>query len=265
MIKKPLFSIITVTFNAAGVIEDTLDSIRLQRMHDYEYIVVDGASRDDTLEHVKQSGIAPLRIISERDRGIYDAMNKGLKLAQGEYLIFLNAGDSFAGDDALTRLANKAGEDDFDILYGQTQIVDKEHRVLGSRHLTAPGELSADSFKQGMLVCHQAFVVKRTVAPLFDLQYRFSADYDWCIRCLKSSRRNGYVGDRPIVNFLIAPTGTTESNHRASLKERYHIMCKYYGTLPTIIRHLSFIPRYLAEKRRKRRLGKRGECNSCNT
>ena len=247
-----LFSIITVTYNAGGVISPTLESIKRQSFGGYEYIVVDGASDDDTLARVKTSGIEPLHIVSEPARGLYDAMNKGIKLARGEYLIFLNAGDAFAGDDVLSRLADKARSGNFDIVYGQTRLVDADRRVIGARHLTAPEHLTADSFKRGMLVCHQAFIVRRGIAPQFDLRYRFSADYEWCIRCLRQSHGNGYLGENPIIDFLTIAAGTTERNHRASLKERFDIMCRYYGTLPTIARHLSFIPRYFREKRRKK-------------
>ena len=91
--KERLFSIVTVTYNASKVIYPTLESVRRQLSDDYEYVVVDGASTDDTLDCVRASGIKPLRIVSEPDKGLYDAMNKGIKLARGKYLIFLNAGD----------------------------------------------------------------------------------------------------------------------------------------------------------------------------
>ena len=240
---KPLFSIITVTYNAAEVIGRTLDSIKLQRCGDYEYVVIDGASTDGTLSQVEASGISNMRIVSERDNGLYDAMNKGLREARGEYVIFLNAGDAFTASDALDRLAAKAAEGDYDILYGQTQLVDEAGHVLGGRHLAAPPVLTAASFKQGMVVCHQAFVV-----------YRFSSDYEWCIRCLRQSRGNGYVGEKPLVNFLVAAGGTTERHRWASLRERFGIMCCYYGFIPTAIRHLLFVPRFLREKRRMKKV-----------
>lgn len=251
---KPLFSIITVTYNAAAVIAPTLVSVKRQTFSDYEYIVVDGSSHDYTLAQVRSAEISGTVIVSEPDKGLYDAMNKGINLARGEYLIFLNAGDTFAGDDALSRLAAKARGGDYDILYGQTQLVDRCGRVLGGRHLAAPERLDASSFKQGMVVCHQAFVVRRAIAPQFDLRYRFSADYEWCIRCLQRSKGNGYVGEQPIVSFLMAVDGTTERNHMKSLRERFSIMCRYYGLMPTVLRHLSFLPRYLREKRRKKNM-----------
>lgn len=245
MKSQPLFSIITVTWNAASVIFPTLKSIKEQTNSNFEYLVIDGASTDDTLNMVKNADIVNTRIFSEPDNGLYDAMNKGIDQALGKYLIFLNAGDSFASTTTLAQLAQVAIGNP-DVIYGQTQLIDAECNIVGKRHLTAPKSLTADSFKQGMLVCHQAFVTKRDLAPHYNLQYRYSADYDWCIRVLQKSRSNAYAGDKPIISFLT--DGLTSKNHRKSLMERYRIMCNYYGTLPTIARHLSFIPRYIKNK-----------------
>ena len=245
MNSQPLFSIITVTWNAAKVIAPTLQSVSEQTNANYEYLIIDGASTDDTLDMVRHSDIPGTRIFSERDNGLYDAMNKGIDRALGKYLIFLNAGDSFASNTTLMQLAQLAANNP-GVIYGQTQLVDANRNVVGKRHLTAPKRLNTDSFKHGMLVCHQAFVTRRDLAPHYDLQYRFSADYDWCIRVLQKSQSNAYAGNKPIINFLT--DGLTSKYHRKSLIERYRIMCHYYGTLPTIARHLSFIPRYIRNK-----------------
>ncbi len=243
---QPTFSIVTVTWNAASVIGPTLESVRQQACHDYEYLVIDGASTDRTVELVRNAGIEGTRIVSEKDRGIYDAMNKAIGLARGRYLIWMNAGDAFAAGDALQRMATAAAGEP-DVIYGQTQLVDASRQVVGMRHLTAPATLKWQDFKRGMLVCHQAFVARRDIVPPYDLQYRYSADYDWCIKVLKRSQRNAYLGDAPVISFLTSE-GTTSIHHKASLKERFHIMCHYYGTVPTIVRHLSFLPRYLKRK-----------------
>ena len=243
--EEPLLSIITVTWNAASVIVPTLESVRQQSWHDFEHIIVDGASTDDTLALVHAHGLERTRILSERDKGLYDAMNKGIGLARGRYLMFLNAGDALAHPDALACIALCA-QDNPGIIYGQTQLVDAERKVVGKRHLTAPSHLSADSFKHGMLVCHQAFIARRDLAPQYDLRYRYSADFDWCIRVLQVSPVNAYVGDQPIISYL--NDGLTTANHRASLRERYDIMCHYYGTLPTMLRHVGFAGRHLWRK-----------------
>ncbi len=243
----PLFSIITVTWNAAAVVGTTLQSVQRQTSSDYEMLIIDGASTDDTLSIVRQASIANLRVFSEPDNGLYDAMNKGIALARGRYLIFLNAGDSFADETVLARLAVLSA-DGPGVIYGQTQLVDASGKVVGKRHLSAPKRLSAASFASGMLVCHQAFVARRDLAPQYDLKYRLSADYDWCIRVLKKSQSNVYAGPSPIISYL--SDGMTTRHHRASLWERFRIMCHHYGTSTALLRHLSFIPRYI-----KRRMG----------
>ena len=245
---QPQFSIITVTYNAAQVIAPTLKSVAEQTRASYEYIVIDGASTDNTLDLVRRAGIERARIFSEPDKGLYDAMNKGIKRALGEYLIFLNAGDAFASPTTLLRLS-KLAEQHPDVIYGQTVIVDDQRRVIGKRHLSAPKHLTAQSFSRGMLVCHQAFVARREIAPEYNLNYRFSADYDWCIRILRKSKANAYAGKEPIIHFLDG--GLTTSHHRASLKERFNIMRNHYGLWTAIARHISFIPRYLKRKRAK--------------
>ena len=241
----PLFSIITVTWNAADVIAPTLQSVREQTSSDYEMLIIDGASSDDTLDIVKQSSIAGLRVFSEPDGGLYDAMNKGISRARGRYIMFLNAGDSLADDTVLARLA-KFAADNPGVIYGQTQLVDAQRQVVGKRHLTAPKRLTADSFLNGMVVCHQAFVARRDLVPEYDLQYRLSADYDWCIRVLKASPSNAYAGPAPIISYL--SEGMTTRHHRASLWERYRIMCRHYGTARASLAHLGFIPRYLKRR-----------------
>ncbi len=242
---EPLFSIITVTFNAAMVIEPTLESVAAQDCHDFEWLVIDGASTDGTVERVNAAAVDGTRVLSEKDRGLYDAMNKGIGLARGRYLIFLNAGDAFAAPDVLSRL-KRASAGDPGVIYGQTDLVDDTRRVVGPRHLTAPDVLTAASFKRGMLVCHQAFVARRDLVPEYDLRYRFSADYDWCVKVLRKSPANVYVGPVPIIHFLTG--GTTTANHRASLLERYRIMCRHYGRVSATLHHLAFIPRYLKSK-----------------
>ena len=242
---EPFISIITVTWNAAGVIGPTIGSVERQTSSDYELLVIDGASTDDTLDIVGKASIASLRVFSEPDKGLYDAMNKGIARARGRYIMFLNAGDALADDTVLARLAQHAASNP-GVIYGQTQLVDERRNVVGQRHLTAPKRLTAASFLNGMVVCHQAFVARRDLVPQYDLQYRLSADYEWCIRVLEASPGNAYVGDQPIISYLAE--GMTTRHHRASLEERYRIMCRHYGTVKATLAHLGFIPRYLKRR-----------------
>lgn len=236
-----LFSIITITFNASGELPATMASVAEQDFKDFEHLIVDGASTDDTLEVARRLGTPSLRILSERDKGLYDAMNKGLRMARGKYVVFLNAGDAFSRPDVLGLYA-QAAEGNPKIIYGDTEIVDSDRKVLGPRHLSAPEKLSFDSFKKGMLVCHQAFVVRRDIAPAYDLSYRFSADYDWTLRCLEKTVPQECVNLHTVaIHYLTA--GTTDKNKIASLKERFHIMRRHFGLSSTMAHHAAFFIR----------------------
>lgn len=243
----PLFSIVTVCYNAAGCIGRTLDSVREQRFNGYEYIIVDGASTDGTLDIVAESGVRCDRIVSEPDRGIYDAMNKGIGLARGEYLIFLNAGDTFFADDTLLLASGLLKAELPDVFYGDTAIVDDSGDFIAMRRLRPPKRLNSASFRMGMTVCHQAFWVKRSIAPPYDLSFKYSADYDWCVRILKKTPSPVCMNSGlTLVNYL--QEGTTTKHHRASLKERFDIMCREYGTAATVVIHLWFAVRNAASR-----------------
>ena len=176
----PKFSIITVTYNAEKVLEDTILSVISQTYHHVEYIIVDGGSEDKTLSIIDRYRSRIHTVVSEPDKGLYDAMNKGISLATGDYLCFLNAGDCFHEDNTLQQMVHTIiGNELPDVLYGETAIVDKNGHFLRMRRLSAPETLTWKSFKQGMLVCHQAFFPRHTLVEPYNLQYRFSADFDW--------------------------------------------------------------------------------------
>lgn len=241
-----LFSIITVCYNAAATIEPTLKSVAEQSWADYEHIIMDGASKDATLEVCRRNASERTRIVSEPDRGIYDAMNKAMDMASGQYLIFLNAGDAFPTSDTLALYARTiAVNGEPGIVYGQTILVDSDRKPIGPRHLSAPEHLTAASFAKGMLVCHQAMAVKRSIARHYDMTYRFSADFDWVINCLKLSPHNAYTGE---CTALYLSEGATTANRRRSLMERFRIMCRHYGVVPTICRHIGFVFRALRRR-----------------
>lgn len=233
----PLISIITITYNAETTIEPTLISVATQTFRNFEHIIVDGASTDGTLTIARK--FEDLRILSERDKGLYDAMNKGLRMARGRYVLFLNAGDAFHNNETLRHYAERAMKGD-DIIFGDTVIVDSNRHIIGKRHLNAPVHLTHDSFSKGMLICHQAFMVRRELAPEYDLSYRFSADYDWTVRCIASSDPGRCTNlNRITIDYLSA--GMTDRNKFKSLKERYRIMARHYGHRRTFLNHLGFI------------------------
>ena len=240
--KKVKFSIVTITYNAEVVLERTLKSVVCQSYSGIEYIVIDGQSEDGTVSLIKKYEGCISDWVSEPDRGLYDAMNKGLQRATGDYVWFLNAGDSLQTDDVVEKVARIAEKENFpDILYGETDLVDMDNKFIARRRLKAPEHLNWKSFRMGMLVCHQSFIMKREKAPLYDLSYRFSADFDWCIRCMRIA--GDIVNTRlRLTNYLYE--GLTTRNRKVSLKERYHIMVKNYGRLPVMFLHLWFAVRF---------------------
>lgn len=260
------FTIITITYNASDVLQATLDSVASQTYKNIEHLIIDGASTDDTLGmaeayRTQNSSEFKIRVFCEPDRGIYDAMNKGLRMAMGDYVVFVNAGDRLASPDTLAdihaaaqRYANEHDSGNAmktmpDVIFGDTDLIDATGTRLGPRHLSAPNVLTWKSFRRGMLVCHQAFYVKRQIAQrtVYDLQYRFSADVDWCIRCLKQAKdclrvepKEPTADGRALVVALYLKEGTTTKNHRASLIERFKVMSRHYGWLTTVLMHLWF-------------------------
>ena len=262
------FTIITITYNAEKVVQRTLDSVLQQTYEAIEHLIVDGASTDKTMQLAQAykqksdaSGCGHKVILrSEPDEGIYDAMNKGLTQAGGNYVVFMNAGDFFPQADTLEQIArrcrlNELPTDELPaVLYGNTNIVDNEGRFLHPRRLQPPAQLTWQSFRQGMLVCHQAFYARTDLAKnlQYDTQYRFSADVDWCIRVMREGERAGL----PLynINMVLAcytEEGATTRHHRASLRERFRIMCRHYGYLSTIAMHLWFVVRAIREKGKK--------------
>lgn len=243
---SPKFSIITITYNAEKVLEKTIQSVQMQSYTNYEYILIDGASKDGTLALIDKYRTLFTTVISERDKGLYDAMNKGIDAATGDYLCFLNAGDCWHDKDTLSKMVASIGESFPDVVYGETAIVDAEGTFLRMRRLSAPEVLSWKSFRSGMLVCHQAFFAKRSLAPHYDLAYRFSADFDWCIRVMKQAK-NFHNTHITVVDYL--DEGLTTHNHKASLKERFYIMAKHYGWLSTLLYHAWFVLRLLFKRK----------------
>lgn len=247
---------VTITYNAAKVLQRTLDSVLSQDYPDILHLIIDGASTDDTMQlvndYIERSNAADnghsIQVTSEPDKGIYDAMNKGLRSITGDYVCFLNAGDFLPAPDTVSRIVEKVGDQSPAVLYGDTDIVDGEGRFLHHRRLAPPEHLSWKSFRQGMLVCHQAFYARTdfAIATPYDQRYRYSADVDWCIRVMKAAAKENV----PLLNLKMVVAcytqeGQTTLHHRESLLERYHVMEHHYGRLQTFFLHCWFAIRSL--------------------
>lgn len=232
----PKISFITVVRNNAAGLRTTLDNLSNIVYSNKEIIVIDGASTDSTVVVAQEFAHDITYFVSEPDGGIYDAMNKGLRAATGEFVWFINAGDRVVGFDALYRQLVSEGPLS-DIYYGQTQIVDPQGVVLGLRRKRLPEDLTTRSLENGMVVSHQSFVVKRAIAPLYDTQYRYSADYDWMYMCVERAA-TAYNIDEVLSVFELG--GATTVHHRQSLVERFTIMRRRFGLMRTLISHFRF-------------------------
>lgn len=246
-------SIITVTYNAESTLEKTLLSVLGQSCHDYELLLIDGASSDHTVEIIQayeervragEFGIAPsqFRWQSEPDSGLYDAMNKGLDLARGDYVWFINAGDKIYDPDTLQRIVDAVeASPNADVVYGQALIIDEEDHILGERHRIAPSSLNKKSLLDGLVVCHQSILARRSLSPRYDLRYKLSADYDWVCCLLDCSKRNLYI-DAYLSRFMSA--GLSSQKRKESLKERFSIMRRHFGLFPTLWSHFRILLKY---------------------
>ena len=217
------FSIVTPSFNQACFIERTLQSVLNQQTgRVVEYIVIDGGSSDGTLE-ILQRYAGRIRMVSEPDRGIYDAMNKGLAKATGEWVIFINAGDTFAEDDTVSKVfANDL--DGYGVVYGDTLAAYSQGQVLKRAGHTR--ELG-----RGMIFFHQSAFVRTGLASElgFDLQYTLGADYDMILRLFTAGCAFHYL---PIPVAVVDVTGVSNRRMVRSARDHFAIAAKYRRLTP---------------------------------
>lgn len=229
---NPKLSVITVVYNNVRDIERTLLSVIGQTYTNIEYIVIDGSSTDGTLEVINRYSGKIQTLISERDKGIYDAMNKGLAAATGHYVIFMNSGDEFYALDTVAQVFATAT--DADIYYGETEMIDEAGNTLGQRRHKAPQHFTWRHFKYGMSISHQAIYIKRSLTQPYNPQYQLSADIDWILQAAKKAKKIVNV-NRYVAKYLVG--GMSKKKHRQSLLERFAIMRKHYGLVPTVFNH----------------------------
>jgi glycosyltransferase involved in cell wall biosynthesis len=236
-------SIITVVYNAEHLIGPTMASVINQSFRHYEHIIVDGQSSDNTLKVAQSFANEKTKIISEADNGIYDAMNKGLALAMGEYVLFLNAGDELHSKDSLVQIEWSF---DADIYFSETILIDYNGKELGTRSDLStrklPKNLSFDSFKKGMVVSHQSFISKKLLCLPYDLRYHCSADIDWCLKVLKRTKKNVLL-TYPISKYLVG--GYSIKNQGGCWKERWQIMKHHFGFWQALLAHVFIISRFI--------------------
>lgn len=233
----PAVSIITVTFNCKNELSKTILSIRSQIFRSFEFIVIDGNSTDGTLDIIKSNSDIISYWISEKDNGIYDAMNKGIKESKGQYLIFLNAGDTFYSQETLLKIPFEeyphAG-----IFYGETVITATDGTNLGLRRKKLPPNLNWKHFKKGMVVCHQSILVSSKIVSSYNLNYAYSADIDWVLNALKASKQTVFTNT---IISSFAEGGFSSRNMKSSWVDRFIILKKNFGLWQCFLSHIVFI------------------------
>ena len=204
-----IVTIITVCRNHAQELERTIRSVESQTWQEKEYLVIDGASTDDTLDVIKAHEVSITRWVSEPDQGIYDAMNKGVRMAQGEWVIFMNAGDTFASDDTLQRV------------FGSPQNADVIYGDVIKGELVKKAEAPRNAHR--MFYCHQsAFVRTRCLREFpFDIRHRMSADFKQ-VKQLYLSGKTFRQLDFPVANF--DTQGVSNRNRSAGLYDNIQVI-----------------------------------------
>jgi glycosyltransferase involved in cell wall biosynthesis len=230
-------SIISITYNNFKGLTKTLSIFQSNTFQsEIELVIIDGGSKDETPTYLKTQTLTN-NWVSEPDNGIYDAMNKGLNKATGAYVWFLNAGDYTHSQDSVVALL-KSLETSPDAVYGETMLVDVNGNNIGTRSeqttRVLPHSLTWTSFKQGMNVGHQAFIIKRSLALPYDVKWKHVADIDWMIRCLKHCKTVINL-NTILVNFTLE--GHSTIYRKASNKERFKVLQMHYGWASNIWNH----------------------------
>jgi glycosyltransferase involved in cell wall biosynthesis len=201
-------SVITAVYNNAGTIAQALESTLSQSHDDIELIVVDGASTDGTQEVIARYRDRIAKYVSERDRGIYDALNKGVRMATGDVVGFLHSDDLFADRDALARVSAAMREPMVDACYGDLRYVRKDDTSAVVRHWRA-GSFAKNKLARGWMPPHPTFYVRRPMYSgdrAFNIEYRIAADYDCMLRIIRQSRKVLYI---PHVQVLMRVGGAS--------------------------------------------------------
>ncbi len=235
----PKITIITICYNAEKFIEKTLQCVLNQSFTDYEYLIQDGQSKDNTLAIVEKYRNDKFRVFSESDKGIYDALNKAVAHATGDYVCFLHAGDVFFDENTLKNVFQIADNQDF--IYGDTIMMNETTGATRAWYKQKPSEqdFSYRSFRNGMVVCHQSMIVKRSLSAEYVVgKWKIANDLDWTIRTLKQCNTYKDVGF-PIAYFLEG--GVSDQRRKNALRERFEIMTKHFGLFPTLLQHIKIV------------------------
>lgn len=216
--QQPLISIVTVVYNASKVLERTLRSAVAQSYPHIELVIIDGGSTDGTLDIAKSFASSIGTLISEKDKGIYDAMNKGIEAAKGEWIYFLNAGDAFFDDKVLDDIFS-SDHSSVDLIYAKVQTINEP---TGINYLNG-AEVGLVDFYNRFPICHQSAFTRKsafTRIGLYDLRYKLVADHQWFVRFFKASPDRAKFVNRVVAFYDIQ--GTSYHKRMQSQRELLH-------------------------------------------
>jgi len=245
-------SIVTVCYNSAATIGDTLHSVAAQTFRDFEHIVIDGASKDNTLEVVEAARHPRLQVHSEPDSGIYDAMNKGLFKASGDYVQFLNSDDYLASADALCAFSEAADRTDADCIFGETAFVNATERSHFTRFYGTK-RFRPWWLRVGAMPPHPSMFVKRELMLRlggFDTSYRYAGDFDFIARAVLREKARWHPLEKTISCFRVGGVSTGGVNSKLVLSKEMARSLRNLGyPLPALSVQLR-LPLKLAQFRR---------------
>ena len=227
----PKISIVTISYNAEAYIERTIKSVVTQTYPNIEYIIIDGASKDNTVQIIKQYEEQVDTWISEPDKSHFDAMNKGLERATGDYVLFMNAGDCIHKKDSLANMVD--GANGADLIYSRAEYITEDGEKRPWHKTTPlPSDLTVRSFLNGMVICHHCMLVKRSITPPYKLApWKVSNDIEWAIRVMKNVKTTHFWDD---TFCLYLDGGISADNKMKAVKERFNITVVHFGWISAI-------------------------------
>jgi glycosyltransferase involved in cell wall biosynthesis len=224
-------SIITATYNSAATIRDCIQSVNSQTYNNIEHIIIDGASKDNTLEIINSLPNRVITIVSEPDKGIYDAMNKGIKAATGDVIGILNSDDFFTSDNIIETVVDNFKNSDIDALYGDVHFVNPDDISKNVRYYSS-AIFKPSLFRFGFMPAHPSFYMKRECYEkygVYALDYKIASDYDLLIRYLHKEKIKYKYINKDFVTMRTGGVSTENFNSIVTLNKEIVRACKKYG------------------------------------
>ncbi len=235
---KKKVTIVTICKNAENLMGQTIKSVLAQTYKDIEYIIIDGKSTDGTIGMINQYGNKIAKFVSEQDLGIYDAMNKGIGLATGEIICFMNAGDKFHSKNVVEKIVECFESADVEGIFGDVCLIDSEGKAVAIKRQ----KFIDDSFLMNDSICHQSMFVKVKLFNqygLFNLKYKLAADLEWFLRVIRKFKVNFKHADIVVADYILGGFSSDEIRYK---KEHQEIISLYYS-FPKIV-YLKLISKF---------------------